>query len=107
MEGDRPTVPPLLDEAAAVFWRLLVVTAGVAGILWIAAKLSLVVLPLLAALLLSALLMPLAAGFRRLGMGRGASSAVTLVLFLLVLALAIWFVAVRVASQLPELVGQF
>jgi predicted PurR-regulated permease PerM len=105
--GLRPTVSPLLEWAAALSWRVLAVAAGLGLLGWVAVKLSLVLLPLAAALLLSALLLPLATFLRRRGAGRALSTWAALVFFLVVIAGAVWFVVVRVLAQLPDLVEQF
>src|SRR5262249_61594331 len=61
-------VPPLLRNAAAWSWRLLLVAAVIYLTFKVADALRLVVIPLIAALLLSALLQPLTCLLRRLGM---------------------------------------
>ena len=60
------SVPPLLRNAAAWCWRLLLVAAVVYLAFKVADALRLVVIPLIAAMLLSALLQPLTGLLRRL-----------------------------------------
>jgi predicted PurR-regulated permease PerM len=51
-------VPPAMQVAGAWAWRILVVVAALAALLWVVAQFSLVVIPLLIAVILSALLVP-------------------------------------------------
>jgi predicted PurR-regulated permease PerM len=62
---DDSEVPYGLRIAAAWSWRLLVLAIALAGILWLIGKLQTVLIPLAIALLLSALLSPMANFLRR------------------------------------------
>src|SRR6266704_695861 len=64
----EPPVPSLLQRAAAWSWRLLVVGILIYVLFRVASALRLVVLPCIAALLLTALLQPLTERLRRAGM---------------------------------------
>jgi predicted PurR-regulated permease PerM len=63
----RPAVPPSLDRAAAISWRLLVVVVAVLAVLYLLVLLRVVVLPVIVASFAAALLTPLARWLR----GRG------------------------------------
>jgi predicted PurR-regulated permease PerM len=104
---DRSATPRLLEAAAAITWRALVVAGGLVALGWVAARLSLVVLPAVTALLLAALLWPLATFLRRRKMGPASATWATLVLLLLVLVFAFWFIGERVAAQIPAFAEQF
>lgn len=97
---------PALAVAAAWSWRILVVTATLAGLVLVLARFYLPVLPLVFALLLTALLHPLLALLRRLGLPRAPATWLTFLLALLVLAGVGWFVVQRAASSYAQLVGQ-
>lgn len=70
------TVPRGVEIAAAWSWRLLLIAGAGAVLLWLIAYLSLVVLPVAIALLVSALLVPVVDAMRRVGIPRGLSSLV-------------------------------
>lgn len=63
----EPPIPPWIRVAAGWSWRLLVVAAAAAVVLWAAAELRLVTLPIFLALLATALLRPPAAWLERAG----------------------------------------
>ncbi|MEF2978275.1 AI-2E family transporter [Subtercola sp. YIM 133946] len=51
-------VPPAMQVAGAWAWRIVVILAALAALLWVVSQFSLVVIPLLVAVVLSALLVP-------------------------------------------------
>lgn len=75
---DDASVEPLVRKTAAWAWRLLVILAALIALLWVVKKLEVIVVPVLVALLLSALLLPVVDWLDRRGVPRG--GAVTLVL---------------------------
>jgi predicted PurR-regulated permease PerM len=99
-------VPRWLRVGAAWSWRLLLLAAllYVAG--KVAALLYLVIVPCAAAILLTALLQPLAGRLRRLGLGPLAATWCTLLLAFVAIGGALWLVASRVAAEYPALVTQ-
>lgn len=99
-------VPPLLQDAAGWCWRILVVAAAVTLLGMLARKLELVVIPLLAALLLTALLAPLASRLRRLRLPRAAAAILTVLTAIAVLGGIGAFVVNRAAAGYPELATQ-
>ncbi|MGH3712162.1 MAG: AI-2E family transporter [Micromonosporaceae bacterium] len=65
--------------AAAWSWRLLVIAVAAGALLWLLAYIRLIVVPLVIALLLSALLEPAAAWLRRVGVPRSLAAAIVLI----------------------------
>jgi len=99
-------VPRWLRTWAAWSWRLLLLAAllYVAG--RVASLLYLVIVPCAAALLLTALLQPLAARLRRHGFGPLAATWCTLLLAFVLIGGAAWLVTTRVEAEYPALVSQ-
>ena len=99
-------VPRWLRVSAGWSWRLLVLAAllYVAG--KVAALLYLVIVPFAAAILLTALLQPLAARLRRAGLGPLAGTWCTLLLAFALIGGAVWLVTARVEAEYPALVTQ-
>ncbi|HJW61060.1 MAG TPA: AI-2E family transporter, partial [Actinomycetota bacterium] len=58
-DHDRPDVPPALRQLAAWSWRLLVVLAAVGLVLYLLILLKVIVVPVIVALFLATLLVPL------------------------------------------------
>ncbi len=99
-------VPRWLRVSAGWAWRLLLLAAllYVAG--RVASLLYLVIVPCAAALLLTALLQPLAARLRRHGFGPLAATWCTLLLAFILIGGAVWLVTARVEAEYPALVSQ-
>ena len=99
-------VPRWLGVSAGWAWRLLLLAAllYVAG--KVAALLYLVIVPFAAAILLTALLQPLAARLRRAGLGPMGATWCTLLLAFALLGGAVWLVTTRVEAEYPALVVQ-
>ena len=99
-------VPGWLRVGAAWSWRLVLLAAllYVAG--RVASMLYLVIVPCAAALLLTALLQPLAARLRRHGFGPLAATWCTLLLAFILIGGAAWLVTTRVEAEYPALVSQ-
>ncbi len=74
-------VPPAVRAAASWSWRLLLIGAALAVLLWLIAQLKVVVVPVAIALLLTVLLAPLVGWMRhRLRLPRGAAAGIAVVL---------------------------
>jgi len=101
------TVPRWLQTAAAWSWRLLLLAIVLYVAARVAALLYIVIVPCAAAILLSALLQPLAARLRRGGMGPLTATWCALGLAIVLLAGAAWLVTDRVHAEYPSLVAQF
>src|SRR5579875_2611790 len=99
-------VPRWLQAAAGWSWRLLIVAAAVYLLYLVGGRLTVVVVPCLAALLLTALLQPLTARLHRAGLPMLAAAWATLLGTVIVLAGTIYLVTVRVQNEYPNLVSQ-
>ncbi|MDP3892651.1 AI-2E family transporter, partial [Nocardioides sp.] len=73
---DRAQVPWGIDLAAAWAWRFLVILVAVGVIVWVAAYLAVITVPLLISLLIAALGSPLVQAWRRFGIPAGISALV-------------------------------
>jgi predicted PurR-regulated permease PerM len=102
----RADVPGWLRVGAAWSWRLVLL----AGLLYVAGRVAsdlyLVIVPCAAALLLTALLQPLAHRLRRRGLGPLAATWCTLLLAFVLIGAAVWLVTSRVEAEYPALVSQ-
>jgi predicted PurR-regulated permease PerM len=102
----RPHIPALLQSAAAWSWRLLLVGLLIYITFRLAVTLRLVVLPFIAALLLTALLQPLTARLQRAGMPRLLATWLTFLLAIVVIAGAITLFADRVSADYSTLAAE-
>ncbi|ORW90122.1 hypothetical protein AWC27_12150 [Mycobacterium szulgai] len=103
---DDASVTPLVRRTAAWSWRLLVILGAVVALLWVIKKLEVIVVPVLLAMMISALLVPVVDWLDRKGLPRGA--AVTLVILggFSVLGGLLAFVIIQFIAGLPDLVKQ-
>jgi predicted PurR-regulated permease PerM len=99
-------VPRLLQELAAWAWRLLLVALVIYVVFRLAVTLRLVVLPLIAAMLLTALLQPVTGWLKRRGLPPLAATWCTFLAALLVIAGAITLFANRVTADYPALADE-
>jgi predicted PurR-regulated permease PerM len=101
---DDEDVPRSLRLAAAWSWRLLVIAAAAAAVLWVVGRLHLVLIPLSIALLLSALLSPLVGWLRRrVRMHRSLATAIVLIGGIAAVAGTLTAVISQFVSGLPKL----
>ena len=107
-EGDAAAlVPRTLRVAAAFSWRTLVVVGLVAVILWGAARLTLVIMPVAIALTITVLLEPLVSWMRRtLRFPSSLAATVGLLVFFAVVAGALSQAAAELIQQVPQLASQ-
>lgn len=103
---DDASVEPVVRKAAAWAWRLLVILAAAVALLWVVKKLEVIVVPVLLALMLSALLVPAVDWMDRKGLPRG--GAVTLVMLggFAFLGGILSFVIIQFIDGLPDLTKQ-
>jgi predicted PurR-regulated permease PerM len=99
-------VPDWLQRAAGWSWRVLLLVLVVYLVFRVASVLRLVVLPCVAALLLTALLHPLLARLRRLGLPNLAATWCTLLAAVAVLVGAGFLAATRTSADYPNLVNE-
>jgi predicted PurR-regulated permease PerM len=115
--SDQPTAPQTsnftnakvpygVDLAAAWAWRVLVVGALVFFVGRLIAKFEVVVLPLVVALLLTALVIPLVNRLQRWGLPRGVAGLLVVVGSLALIALLLTFAGQQVASSANDLANQ-
>ncbi len=104
---DEAELPHGLRLAAGWSWRMLVIVAAAAVVLWLVARLSLVVIPLAIALLLAALLTPTAGWLRRRAhFPRTLASATVLVGGLIVVAGTLTLVITQFVRGFPALAAK-
>ncbi len=94
---------PLLRTAGEYAWRLLALGTVGYFVVQLLSKLSLVVIPFIAAILVTGLLQPVANRMRRLGVGRGAATLITMLGAVFILGGLITEVVVRATQQAPQL----
>jgi predicted PurR-regulated permease PerM len=99
-------VPGWLQTGAAWSWRLLLLAAAIYLVARVLGVLYIVVVPCVAALLLTALLQPLTGRLRRAGLPALAATWVTLLIAAAVLGGLVILVANRVSADYPALVDE-
>lgn len=100
-------VPPALALATGLAWRGLLLAAAVAVLIWVVAQLSLLVVPIVIALILSALLAPAARQIRRVPhMPRGVATGIVVIGGLALFGGILWGVVAAFLAGLPGLSGQ-
>jgi putative heme transporter len=99
-------VSPLVRKMAAWAWRLLVLLAAVVAVLWVIAKVELIIVPVALALMLAALLLPAVDWLDRRGAPRGGAVALTLLTSIAVLGGIMTFVVSQFITGLPGLTDQ-
>jgi putative heme transporter len=106
-DSDRTHPVPYGVRAAADWsWRLLVIVAGLALVGWLAYRMRVVVFPIVAAVLLAALLRTPVHRLRAAGWNRAASAVTVFVGFLIVIAGALTVVGRAVGDQFGEVADQ-
>ncbi|QAY60932.1 AI-2E family transporter [Microbacterium protaetiae] len=93
------TVPTSLRIAAAYAWRLLLVAAALALAIWLIIELKLLVIPLLVAILVTALLWPAFSFMLRHGMPRVPAIIIAVIGTLAIVAGLMWLVGWQVSVQ--------
>jgi predicted PurR-regulated permease PerM len=99
-------IPRGLRISAALAWRFIVVAAALYAVVWVIGYLSVVIIPLSIALLLSALLAPAVQKLVAVRFPRGLATAIVLVAGLAVLGGLLTFVITQFSSGLPQLQKQ-
>ncbi|OCB38299.1 AI-2E family transporter [Mycobacterium malmoense] len=103
---DDASVEPLVRKTAAWAWRLLVILFALLALLWVVKKLEVIIVPVLVALLLSALLLPVVDWLDRRGLPRGGAVAVALLTSFSLLGGILAFVVNQFIDGLPGLTDQ-
>ncbi|WP_017593056.1 AI-2E family transporter [Nocardiopsis potens] len=99
--NDRSTLLHRLSDAA---WRTLLIGAVLVILLWALAYIKVVTIPIILAVFLTALLMPSTNRLRRLGLGRGTSTAVAFLGALILLAGVMTLIVQPAVAGFPGLV---
>ncbi|WP_156689258.1 AI-2E family transporter [Mycobacterium sp. Marseille-P9652] len=103
---DDASVEPFVRKTAAWAWRLLVILAAFVALVWVLGKLEVIVVPVLVALLLSALLVPVVDLMDRRGVPRGGAVAIVLLAGFGILGGILTFVIIQFIDGLPGLTEQ-
>ncbi|MGO9929405.1 MAG: AI-2E family transporter [Mycobacterium sp.] len=104
--SDDASVEPLVRKTAAWSWRLLVILAAAIALLWVVEKLEVIVVPVLLALMMSALLVPVVDWMDRGRLPRGAAVALVLLGGFAILGGILTFVITQFVYGLPDLTEQ-
>lgn len=112
--SDRPSldafadqsVSPLVRRAAAWSWRILLIFAAIATLLWLILRLEILFVPVALATILSALLMPVVDFLDRRGAPRGGAVALVLLTGIALFGGLLAFVVTQFVDGAPALVSQ-
>jgi putative heme transporter len=99
-------VPWGVDMAAAWAWRFLVIVAAAAIIFYVVGFLAVVVLPVVIALLITALVVPVVDTMVRIGLPRGLSALVVVIGGIAMVALLLTLAGQQIASGATDLADQ-
>ncbi|WP_201308952.1 AI-2E family transporter [Puerhibacterium puerhi] len=106
-EARTASVPPSIRAAADWSWRVLLIAALVAGLLWLLAVLKTIVVPVAVALLLTVLLRPLRVGLeRRLRFPRGLATGVSVVGLIVVVTALVALAGSQIVAGFADLRDQ-
>lgn len=100
--GHNTSVHPAIDRLAAYSWRLLVIAAALAGVLWVAGQIWVAFVPLVVTLFLTRILAGPAAWLRK-RLPATLAAATALVGFLLLLFSALAGIGVAAANEFSDL----
>jgi predicted PurR-regulated permease PerM len=101
------SVPPSVKAAAAWSWRLLLIGAAVAALLWVVGQLKTIVVPVAVALLLSVLLRPVRDGLERwLRFPRGLATATSVVGLVAVVVALVSLAGRQIVTGFADLADQ-
>jgi hypothetical protein len=103
---DADAVDPIVRKTAAWAWRLLVIMAALAALLWLAARLKVIVVPVALAVIGTALMLPAVDWLDRRGMPRGGAVALVLLTGFALFGGIMTFVVSQFVSGLPGLTEQ-
>lgn len=95
----KPEVPRGLQTATAYAWRLLIVAAAVGVGIWLVIQLKFIVIPLLVAILVSALLFPVLSWLLRHRVPRWLAIVISLVGAIAVVGGLLWLAVFQITSQ--------
>jgi predicted PurR-regulated permease PerM len=95
-------VPPALQITASYAWRLVVIAAAIAVLIWLVMQLSLLVIPLLLAILLTALVWPVFELMLRARFPRWLAVTLAVIGTIAIVTGLLWLVAWQVTREWPS-----
>ncbi len=102
----RAQVPWGIDLAAAWAWRFLVIAAAGYVLLWLLAFFAVVTIPLVVALLIAALVVPVVDGLHRVGLPRGLAALLVVLAGIAFVVALLTFAGQQVANGAQDLADQ-
>ena len=93
------TIPPFLDKVAGLSWRFIVVVLAAAIVIGGLVQLRVVVLPIIVAVFLATLLMPIVDRLRSVGLKPALATGVTMISAILILGGVFTFIVLEVADE--------
>ena len=102
----RAQVPWGIDLAAAWAWRFLVIAAAGYVLLWLVAFFAVVTIPLVVAMLIAALVVPVVDGLHRVGLPRGLSALLVVLAGIAFVVALLSFAGQQVANGAQDLADQ-
>jgi predicted PurR-regulated permease PerM len=99
-------VHPIVRKTAAWSWRLLIILGALIALLWVVEHLELIVVPVLLAIMVTAMLVPLVDALDRRGLPRGVAVAAVLFSSFVVVGGILAFVVSQFIHGAPALVDQ-
>lgn len=102
-QARKPPFPPMLDRFAAFSWRVLLIAAFTIFIVFVAAQLRLLVLPLIVGIMIATVLTPPVDRLQRFGLKRGLATALVMLTAVLLLAGAFSVIVPQVIAEAGDL----
>jgi len=99
-------VHPIVRKTAAWSWRLLIILGALVALLWVVEHLEVIVVPVLLAIMVTAMLVPLVDALDRRGLPRGVAVAAVLLSSFVVVGGILAFVVSQFIHGAPALVDQ-
>lgn len=103
LKGD---VPRGMRIAAAYAWRLVAVAAAAGVLIWLVMRFKLLVVPLLVAILITALVWPIFSWLRAHGVHKWIATAITVLGTLTIVTALIWLVSWQISRQWSDVVAK-
>lgn len=96
-------VPVGMQVAASWAWRLIVIGVAVAAVIWLVTQISMIVVPVLIAILLAALLQPIVTWATRAGLPRGVGVLLAIIVLLAAVTFLMWLISTQVTKGYSDL----
>lgn len=101
-----PVIPFGVRVAGAWAWRIGIILIVAAMLVWLLSKISLLIIPVMVAALFAALLRPVVAGLRKIGLPRGLSVAITEVGMIVIVLGGLFLVGRQMVTGISQLSQQ-